>query len=540
MKITWCHTKEPLDRSAKQVEPRGVALELLLLTLLTLFCRAPFFFESVIDWDESTFILMGQSLLDGHLPYTRLWDLKPPFLFGFFSLAILLFGKTIASVRFAGALVVALTAFSVNRITQRLWTVRAGWIAGGLFILMMSVVAGGQPVMSEHIAVLPLTLALWLLVVRGATTPTLFYCGLLISAAMMMRLNLVYVAVGMGLYLPVAGLRQPLAQQVRTVKRIRTVEQVRTGLIYGLGVVIPVFLGFLPYWITGISQAWWTSVVVASFSRANADLESYEVAVVLLVKILDYIWNWPGFGLHILFWLGTIGGIRLILKRRMQLQPQQTSGWALVIAFILTIQFSILGSGSAHPHYLIQLVPFFAILSGIFVEAVIKQGRQFFIAVLLLLCLGAYPIFGQYASITSGLLTGAPIDYSPARAIANYLFDQGLEEHSIYLMDEHLAYWYLNTYPLIPSIAHPSTIGKDYLLQILYGPSWSSPREMRRLLDLKPELIVKQADPFYLKEQPKTVELLEAALDQNYTFIHDIEGLKIYANKDLSTLDSEW
>lgn len=107
------------------------------------------------------------------------------------------------------------------------------------------------------------------------------------------------------------------------------------------------------------------------------------------------------------------------------------------------------------------------------------------------------------------------------------------------MMDEHLAYWYLGTYPLMPSIAHPSTIGKDYLLQILYGPSWSSSREMRRLLELDPELIVKQENPFYLEDQPKTVELLKTALEQNYTFIHDVEGLEIYA-KDLSAHDDEW
>jgi len=46
------------------------------------------FFPAVIDWDESTFILMGQSIIDGHLPYVKLWDLKPPGAFAFYAFFI--------------------------------------------------------------------------------------------------------------------------------------------------------------------------------------------------------------------------------------------------------------------------------------------------------------------------------------------------------------------------------------------------------------------------------------------------------------------
>ncbi len=40
--------------------------------------RLPFFFPAVIDWDESTYVLMGQSILDGHVPSIEQWDDKPP------------------------------------------------------------------------------------------------------------------------------------------------------------------------------------------------------------------------------------------------------------------------------------------------------------------------------------------------------------------------------------------------------------------------------------------------------------------------------
>jgi len=62
-------------RCASQAPTPVVLLGYLALSMLL---RLPFSFVSVIDWDESTFIIMGQEILDGHLPYTRLWDFKLP------------------------------------------------------------------------------------------------------------------------------------------------------------------------------------------------------------------------------------------------------------------------------------------------------------------------------------------------------------------------------------------------------------------------------------------------------------------------------
>jgi hypothetical protein len=69
---------------------------LLAVTLLT---RVPYFTVSVINWDESTFAILGQDLLDGHLPYTHLWDHKPPLVYVLFALFVGTFGRSIAALR---------------------------------------------------------------------------------------------------------------------------------------------------------------------------------------------------------------------------------------------------------------------------------------------------------------------------------------------------------------------------------------------------------------------------------------------------------
>lgn len=143
--------------------------------LITITIRLPFFFKDVIDWDESTFIIMGQSILDGHLPYTELWDLKPPGAFLIYAIFIIVFGKSIISIRFAGALCVALTSFFTYLIGKSLWNNRVGILAGTLSILMSSFFPSGQSTMTEHVALVPFVAALTLLVSQKTTQPVLFF-----------------------------------------------------------------------------------------------------------------------------------------------------------------------------------------------------------------------------------------------------------------------------------------------------------------------------------------------------------------------------
>jgi len=75
----------------------------LIFFLAALLIRLPFFFRDYIDRDESTFILMGQSWADGHLPYTQLWDLKPPLVFLFFTIVIKVFGESCIAICLLGA-----------------------------------------------------------------------------------------------------------------------------------------------------------------------------------------------------------------------------------------------------------------------------------------------------------------------------------------------------------------------------------------------------------------------------------------------------
>ena len=127
---------------------------LFILVLVALFIRFPFFFRDYVDRDESTFIIMGQSWADGHLPYTQLWDLKPPVTFLFFASVIKIFGQSFIAIRLFGSLMVAITALFTYGIAAKITSKKiAFWVA--LFCVFFQSLFGSlQGVMSEHICTL--------------------------------------------------------------------------------------------------------------------------------------------------------------------------------------------------------------------------------------------------------------------------------------------------------------------------------------------------------------------------------------------------
>jgi Dolichyl-phosphate-mannose-protein mannosyltransferase len=186
------------------------------LCIWALLLRLPFFFPDTIHWDESTLIIMGQGLLDGLLPYDRIWDSKPPLAFVAFAGAIKLLGRTVASLRFGGYLCVVLTSYLVYRAAyviaqEKLSAIVAALVAAAMMSML-------EPaLMTELLCVVPLSAALLLLFRESRELPRIFLVGVLIGIAVMIRTNLAVLA------LAVSGFvlaRPPLAPPVRWLTRV--------------------------------------------------------------------------------------------------------------------------------------------------------------------------------------------------------------------------------------------------------------------------------------------------------------------------------
>ena len=89
--------------------------------------RSPALLYSVLNYDESMYLLMGAEFARGHMPYTTVCDLKP---FGLFALATpftMLPIDPVIAARIGSSVTVGLTAWMLSRHRSRAvprWTPR--------------------------------------------------------------------------------------------------------------------------------------------------------------------------------------------------------------------------------------------------------------------------------------------------------------------------------------------------------------------------------------------------------------------------------
>ena len=497
------------------------------LLALTVWIRLPFFFSILINWDESTMILMGQSILDGHLPYAGLWDLKPPLAYLFCACSIALLGKSIVSVRIAGAFCVALTALLTYVIGRRLLDHRCGLIGAVLTVIAISSVHSGQAVMAEHIALVPLVGALGVLGTRESDSWTAFSAGILLALATFVRLNLAYGSVLAGFFIVVGRYLDPPRSLVRGVS---------SGAVYAAGGCLVFLCVFLPYLATGLQRLWWDSVIRAPFSYASSQLtlvEAFREQVSFIQGLLSSPWS-PSFGVSALVWLGGSAGLIAMASRWRKATGVQKRGVVLVGVFLLGTELSILLGGAAYPHYLIQLVPFMSLSAGALLGARSNRRARWFIqtAVLLSCAASVLAVVPEYQRMASRIMAGRPLIHGAACDIADYLKHNRAPGDPIYMMTDHIAYWLMDAEPLSRSTTHPSNIAREYLLDVLIGPGTSTESELSKVLAMKPRYIVKTEHVWYLRTKTHAVRLLEQTIRTHYKYVCSIEGRLIYCRVD--------
>jgi 4-amino-4-deoxy-L-arabinose transferase-like glycosyltransferase len=115
---------------------------LLILAALTLATRAWIFGNPVIGIDEQFYLLAGDRLLDGVLPYVDIWDRKPIGLFLIYALASRLFPDPVVGYQLLSAVSVVLTSWLLFTIARRLASFPASLAAAAAYPAWLLVFAG--------------------------------------------------------------------------------------------------------------------------------------------------------------------------------------------------------------------------------------------------------------------------------------------------------------------------------------------------------------------------------------------------------------
>lgn len=478
-----------------------------IIVLSTFLFRLPFFFRATFDWDESTYILVTQSILDGHLPYIELWELKPPLTFFSYALPLVAFGKSIISVRLFGSLCVMIAAILTYYVCCVIGYSNLSLLTSVIFILLTGPLMGGKSLMTEHIAIVPLLGALALLLRESKLENIkMLLVGFLVSSACMIRLNLAYLGLILGLYIATKSIQLKPKTQISLAP-----------FAYTLGFSIPVIATCSPYFLTNNDEAL-QQFINAALAYSSSQASVWE----LMFKQIYDVWG-------IIFLVGGWQIIKLIRNTKNLSYQQQQLIYCFI--FFLMIEWSILKSGGSYSHYMIQLAPFFAvILASGFLRLLSLMPKLGYFPLILTVIAVTLPALDEYKVVGNRLLSGQSVPYGKEYDIAEYLSQTATENSQIYMMQNHLVYWLMDIKPPT-KIVHPSNISKEYLLRALPGTASTTREELLSILNKKPEFIVKNERVWYLEEHPEATDLLEKTLESDYLLVNNIQGAQIYRKK---------
>ena len=432
----------------------------LVLFAYTLLLRFPFFFRDYVDRDESTFILMGQSWADGFLPYVQLWDIKPPLTFFFFGAIISIFGKSFIAIRLAGVVLVTVTAFFTYRITKLFTPKTMALVTALLCVALQSLFGSLQGVMSEHIAMAFVTPAIWLLVQTEKNSWQTMGVGLLMGVALMVKLNLAYVALFMGLALCYFSLRKRMS-----------VFGLWHPFLYGTGILLVFFLTFLPYYVQGQGMLWWRSVVEAPLAYAGAREYSN-------LKLFGYI-------------LPFLMVLLLGLKSK-TLKLGKPVFLYLAIILIGTL-IAFVKSGRVNGHYLILAYPIILPLLAAIIAKKTTITRKVFQILCLFYFLVPMESYLEYYRIAKHKIERGSYFNGEGITAATYFKENDLKPKSIYFSTYHIGYWVMGMQPPTKAATQPSNILKEEMFFAYENPRKTGVEELRFIMEnQKPEYIITQ------------------------------------------------
>ena len=441
---------------------------------------------------------MGQAWVDGFLPYTFLWDVKPPLTFLFYATVIFLFGKSILVIRLIGALLVALTAFFTYSITLRLSTQRAALLSGIACVFLQSMFGSIQGVMSEHILMVFFMAALYLLISKQ-TPIYLISAGFLLGVALMIKISIAFPILLIGLYL-----------LFRLYRDHGFWEMSKRTLYLAIPALLILLVTIWPYYASDKTEIWWKSVVLAPLAYTDIKRNSITTLIGLCIPILGFIiWAW--------------NSNRLAVKK-----PEI----ALLVLSISGLVLSFLKGGRMNSHYLIQLYPplliVIAVTASPALATVRKEALKWIFFVALLLPVESYL---EYWNIVQNKIHKDTFYNGEGFTVPAYIRENNLETDRILFLGYHIGYWVLDVYPPTMTATHPSNICKSEMFPYYNPERETALEELRYIMEeIQPPIVITRTRPIVFdKELVEENKYIKSVLSTEYTLVETIDKAFIYS-----------
>lgn len=388
------------------------------------------FVPSVIDHDESTYIVIADALLQGYTYQVDYIDTKPIGIFWVYALIQWVFGGAIYWFRIVAALTIAATSYLLYRAHLHYsMGHRAGLAAGLIYLFFNSIYTtyGVSPNTETYFNFF--TAAALLLYLRKGPLWQYFLAGLLLGLGFVLKYVVLFDGLAFGLFL--------LWQAWRKEEQWRIAWG--RSLLMAVGAALP-FLGVMAYYhqIGHWDTFWFHSFTVSGRYPSSNDLTHY------LIFPLEF------FGRYL--------PITVFAALAMWSREVPSALKRLTVLWGGLVLFAILLLGNAFGHYFIQLMLPMSFLAGTFfaipadsLPRWIRWARQPRIG---------YALLGLFVVIHLFLQKKDYIDKPDnARVIARYLNERLEPDDQIYTKEGQILYHLTDRLPLIRYV-HPSLFWK--------------------------------------------------------------------------------
>ncbi len=440
---------------------------------------------------------MAQAWVDGHLPYTLLWDVKPPLTFLFYAIIIFLFGKSFIAIRLIGALLVALSSFFAFKITVLLSNRKAAMASGIASVVMQSMFGSIQGVMSEHILMFFFMGGLYLLM-DYHNYARLFLGGILLGVSLMVKISIAFPILFLGIALLFLLYRDTGLREM--VKKI---------LVLTAPAILVVLLTILPYYQIGKPELWWNSVFFAPLAYTDAGRSPIVAISAICIVVLGFIfWSWK--------------------TEKLALQNQKI---LLVVICIVGVLLSFLKGGRANSHYLIMLYPLLLIILAISfsnsLKVLSRRKLKWVIPLLLLLPVESYI---EYVNIYRNKIERGTFYNGEGFTVPEYIEANKVDTTNILFLGYHIGYWVLNAYPPVKTATHPSNICKSEMFPYYNSSRKTGLEELQFIVEeIKPKTIVaRYGRRVFDKAKTSENEYIDTVLNTRYAVEAIVDNAVIY------------
>lgn len=255
-----------------------------LYLLIGIAVRLVMFGNPIVQKDEQLYLLVGQRMAHGALPFVDIWDRKPWGLFAIYRSVFVLPMDPVLAYQMLGLVFSVLTALVIERIARLIAPPRAAALAGAAYLLwqpIFSVALGQSPVFYN----LLVALAAWIVIEARARsqdhalTRRGMAAMLLLGLAMQIKYTVVFEGMALGLMLLARGHADGWSWRRLTL----------TGGVWIGGALVPTIAVAVAYLAAGHGETFFYANFISIFGRSTDHTDALKDLGVESLEMIPFI-----------------------------------------------------------------------------------------------------------------------------------------------------------------------------------------------------------------------------------------------------------